>query len=141
MTVHERRADRSAFLALCGLRGSRALGFITAAYTLLLVFATHYPKPEYFLGTQAISDKLLHFTAYVLLSLLAAATLAGYRRWRGSSVLALACALAAFAAIDEITQPLLGRAAEWLDWVFDCMGIAVGILAVAVRLWLSPPRQ
>jgi VanZ family protein len=143
MTVHERRADRAAFLALCGLGGSRALGFITATYTLLLVFATHYPKPEHFLGTHAFSDKVLHFAAYVLLASLAAATLAECRRWGGRGVLALAWSLAAFAAIDEITQPLFGRSAEGLDWVFDCMGIAVGILAVAVavRLWRRPTHQ
>lgn len=81
MTVHERRADRAAFLALCGLGGSRALGFITATYTLLLVFATHYPKPEHFLGTHAFYDKVLHFAAYFLLASLAAATLAECRRW------------------------------------------------------------
>jgi VanZ family protein len=44
----------------------------------------------------------------------------------------VAIALAAFGAVDEITQPLFGRTADVLDWAADCAGIAVGLLLVAI---------
>jgi VanZ family protein len=110
----------------------RILAVATAAYTLLLVFATHYPKPEELLGQNAPSDKTLHFLAYSLLAILAGGTLAMAGRWSLRGVGALAVGLAAFGVIDEITQPFFSRMAEPLDWFYDCVGVAGGLLAVAV---------
>lgn len=107
------------------------LGLTTAAYTLVLVLATHYPKPEELLGRHAPSDKTLHFMAYGVLGLLAAATVAAWRGWTIRDGLRLAAALAAFGAIDEMTQPFFSRAADPLDWVYDLIGIACGLAAVA----------
>jgi VanZ family protein len=42
-------------------------------------------------------------------------------------LLTLFAMLAAFAAADEVTQPLFGRAAEATDWVADVAGIAVAL--------------
>jgi VanZ family protein len=105
----------------------RPLAGLTAAYTGLLVFATHYPNPEQFLGPNPPSDKTLHFLAYGALGLLAAALLAVSGRWSPRRVAVLAVGLAIFAAIDEATQPLFGRSAEPLDWVYDLIGLAAGI--------------
>jgi hypothetical protein len=52
-------------------------------------------------------------------------------RWTPRQVAGLAAGLAAFAAVDEITQPLFSRALERLDWVYDCLGIALGLAVVA----------
>jgi VanZ family protein len=126
------------------LRGRlfRLSAVATAAYTLLLVFATHYPKPEQLLGPHAPSDKTLHVLAYGGLGLLAAVTLATSGRWSTARALVLGAGLAAFGAADEITQPWFQRAAEPLDWVCDCIGIGVGIGLVALvvalgRGWLG----
>lgn len=110
----------------------RILAVATAAYTLLLVFATHYPKPEDLLGKNAPSDKTLHFLAYGMLAILAATTLALAGRWSLRGFVILAAGLAAFGIVDEITQPLFSRMAEPLDWAYDCIGIAGGLLTVAV---------
>lgn len=104
----------------------------TAAYMLLLVFATHYPKPERLLGPNAPSDKTLHCLAYGGLGLLAAATLATSGRWSPARAVVLGAGLAAFGVADEITQPWFGRTTELLDWACDCGGIAVGIAGVAL---------
>lgn len=110
----------------------------TAAYAAILVAATHHPKPERFLGNNPPSDKLLHFMAYALLGSLAAVAVRARGRLTGKKAVALAVGLAVFAALDEITQPIFSRAAEPLDWVFDCLGIAVGIAAVMViSSWAS----
>ncbi len=117
-----------------------ALALAAAAFALALVFATHYPKPEELLGRRLPPDKTLHFAAYAVLTTLAAATLAAAGRWTRAVVVRLATALAIFGLLDEATQPLFSRAAESLDWVFDCLGIAAGLLAIAlavasVRRW------
>lgn len=119
-------------------RWAGPLAGLTAAYTLVLVFATHYPRPEEFLGPNPPSDKTLHVAAYGLLGLFMAATLAAAGRWSRASAGLLLVVLAAFAALDEATQPLFGRNAEPLDWVSDVIGVAAGIAVVAlVRRWLE----
>jgi VanZ family protein len=122
----------------------RPLACLTAAYTLVLVFATHYPRPEELLGPNAPSDKTLHFIAYGLLGSSAAATLATSGRWSPRTVTITLAALAGFAVIDEVTQPLFKRQAEPLDWVCDVIGLAAGIAVVAAaRGWqrrLRPNR-
>ena len=102
----------------------------TAIYTGVLVFATHYPRPEELLGPNAPSDKTLHFIAYAVFAGLASATWLTARRTAHRSIAPLAIALASFGAIDEITQPFFRRHADPLDWVYDCIGIAIGIAAV-----------
>jgi VanZ family protein len=115
---------------------------VTVGYSLFLVWATHHPKPQDLLGPNPPPDKALHFIAYGLLGLLTAATLAASRHWSWRNAIVLAVALALAAVVDESTQPLFGRAAEVLDWVFDVIGIATGVAIVAItcRLlgWPSP---
>jgi VanZ family protein len=67
-----------------------------------------------------------------LLAVFVALAVWGAGRWSRRAVVAVAIALAAFGAVDEITQPLFGRTADVFDWAADCAGIAVGILLVAV---------
>jgi VanZ family protein len=43
--------------------------------------------------------------------------------------------MAVFAMLDEITQPMFSRSAEPLDWVYDCIGIVIGIAIVAITSW------
>lgn len=115
---------------------ARLLALVTGGYTLFLVLATHYPRPEEFLGPNPPPDKLLHFVAYGGLAVLAAGTVALARHWSARRAAGLAGMLAAFAAVDEITQPLFSRASERMDWVFDCVGILGGIAIVAAAVTL-----
>ena len=109
---------------------ARLLAVATVAYTAVLVFATHYPRPEELLGRSPPSDKTLHFVAYAVLAALATATWLTARRTASRGIAALAIALCGFGAIDEITQPFFRRHADPLDWVYDCIGIGIGIAAV-----------
>ena len=129
MQTTERRAKEAAFSA--GFRRG-GLALLAAAYAITLVLATHYPKLDQLLGRYGHADKLLHFVAYFLLAVFVALAVWGAGRWSRRAVVAVAIALAAFGAVDEITQPLFGRTADVFDWVADCAGIAVGILLVAV---------
>jgi VanZ family protein len=116
---------------------------LTVGYSLILVWATHHPKPQDLLGPNPPSDKALHFIAYGLLGMLTAATLAASRHWSLRNAVVLAVALALAAVVDESTQPFFGRAAEALDWVFDVIGIGIGVafVALACRLVGWSPRQ
>jgi VanZ family protein len=120
---------------------ARIAAAATAAYTALLVFATHYPKPQELLGPNAPSDKTLHVMAYAVLAGLVGLTLVAAGRWTGAAIARVAGGLAIFGALDEITQPLpwFRRAADPIDWVFDVGGIALGLaaVAVAVAVWRS----
>ena len=109
---------------------ARVLAGATVAYVALLVFATHHPRPEELLGPNPPSDKTLHFIAYAVLAGLASATWLTAIRTANRGIATLAIALAAFGAVDEITQPFFRRHAEPLDWVYDCIGIAIGIATV-----------
>lgn len=120
------------------IRGSRwtfrLFAAATVAYTCVLVFATHYPKPQELLGANAPSDKTLHVTAYAVLATLVGLTLAAAGRWTGRAITRAAVGIAIFGGLDEITQPLpwFRRAADPLDWILDLGGIALGFAAVAV---------
>jgi VanZ family protein len=118
---------------------TRLLAVATVAYTGLLVCATHHPRPEDLLGPSPPSDKTLHFIAYAVLAGLTSATWLTARRRARLGIAPLAIALAAFGAVDEVTQPFFRRHADPLDWVYDCIGIAIGIAAVvavvAVVAW------
>lgn len=120
-------------LAAARLLVARLLGVATAAYVIVLVFATHYPKPERFLPAGATSDKLLHFIAYGLLAVLAGGAMAASGRWTLKQSALLGAGLMAFAALDEVTQPFFPpRTAEPFDWVADCIGIAIGLVGIAI---------
>jgi VanZ family protein len=120
------------------IRGSRwpfrLAATATVAYTCVLVFATHYPKPQELLGANAPSDKTLHVMAYAVLATLVGLTLAAAGRWTGGAIARAAAGMAIFGVVDEITQPLpwFGRTPDPLDWFFDLGGIALGLAAVAV---------
>jgi VanZ family protein len=121
-------------------RFARPLTMLTVAYTLVLVLATHYPKPEDLLGPDPPSDKTLHFIAYGVLGVLAMAALAarGHRSLRAAAMLLLW--LATLAAVDEATQPLFGRTAELWDWVYDLIGLTAGVAVVAIALGTTARR-
>ena len=103
------------------------LGWFAAAYTAVLVYATHHPRPESLLGKEAPSDKTLHFVAYGVLGGVVAAAVAARGGWRTRTALELFVLLALFAAVDEVTQPLFGRFADAVDWAFDEVGLVAGI--------------
>ncbi len=105
---------------------------VTVAYAAFLVWATHHPKPGDLLGPNPPPDKFLHFGAYGVLGFLVAATAAASGRWSRRTAITLAVGLALAAGVDEVTQPMFGRSAEGLDWVFDVIGLFAGIATVAV---------
>ena len=89
-------------------------------------------------------DKLIHFAAYTILTLLAFWAAASYPRIRGhlsrslfSAIgLILLAALLAWGLIDEATQPLFGRSFQWNDYAANAIGICAGASAIAAAIAL-----
>ena len=117
----------------------RGLDLLAAAYTCILLYATHHPRPAELVGPDAPGDKSLHLIAYTLLGGVVAAAFASRGGWGWRAAAALFVPLALFAAADEITQPLFGRFADGVDWAVDELGLVAGIGLVTVAARLLAP--
>ena len=115
----------------------RGLDLLAAAYTCILLYATHHPRPAELVGPDAPGDKSLHLIAYTLLGGVVAAAFASRGGWGWRAAAALFVPL--FAAADELTQPLFGRFADSVDWAFDELGLVAGIGLVTVAARLLAP--
>lgn len=105
---------------------------VALAYLVALVVGTHLP-PAAVRMPPSLSDKLLHFGAYAGLALLfAVAWETSTGRLNGRHLRILWVAIAALAVVDEVTQLLVDRDAEFGDWLADAAGAAVGLLVFRV---------
>jgi|SoiMethySBSTD1v2_1073268.scaffolds.fasta_scaffold2759247_1 VanZ family protein len=93
---------------------------------------THIPISEESLPPVG-GDKVLHFGAYLGLSLLLATAwqLAGGVLTRRHLAFAW-IAVIAYGAFDEVTQILVGRDCDIKDWLADAAGAAAGLLLFVV---------
>ena len=126
-------------------RRLRWTAWIACGLTWLCAFvATHVPAGR--VPSVGVSDRMLHAVGYFVLGALflmalASSGLGTVRR----AVLALAI-LSAYAAVDEITQPLVDRSPDPVDWGADVVGalaaaIVIGIVPKAFRRHRDPcPR-
>ena len=103
-----------------------------AIYWLILFTATSLPVER--LPSIGFSDKVNHFIAYFVLSVLVNLTLIYQRKSRSlfekaTMVTIIVCLF--YGVADELHQILIpGRFAETLDWVADASGTIVGVLIV-----------
>jgi len=101
-------------------------------YWVVLFVATHVPIQQPF-GPRG-TDKLVHFAAYGLLAFLAATAWTARRCPTPGSYLAIFLLLSIYGALDEVTQPLVGRTCDPADWLADVGGVAIGLgVFAAVR--------
>jgi VanZ family protein len=134
------RRDRAAH-ASTTKRVYRWLSRALFAYILAMIYATHTPEtPEFVeeIGFAAM-DKLIHVGMYTGLSCLLALVLwlrsAGARSGAGLSAagyVAVALLVSTYATLDELTQPWTGRERDFMDWLADLLGMAVGLLLFTV---------
>jgi VanZ family protein len=82
----------------------------------------------------ADADKLAHGTLYAILGLLSVRASGRPRRPAWVLVIVLG-SVALLGALDEWHQQFIsGRCVEFLDWVADCLGAAVGVVAATAVL-------
>jgi len=112
--------------------------FALLAYLILLGIMTHTPAPQIpdlESGVPHI-DKMAHVAMYVILSvLLLTSRICGLKRsWLVNLLVAMVLA-AGIGAIDEVTQPYVGRSGTLGDWIADLVGIGLaGCASVLTRL-------
>ena len=101
-------------------------------YWIMLFTATSLPAAN--LPSVAISDKIKHFGAFFGLSVLLSLTLLYQNKNSLFKNYFLAAALvisSIYGLLDEIHQNFVpGRNSEFLDWVADSLGAAVGVFVV-----------
>lgn len=100
---------------------------------------THIPAKE--MPAITISDKTLHFVGYFVLGSLMLLTMAGYGASLLRRTLTVVCTMMAYAAIDEITQPLVNRHCSLGDWGADIVGAVAAVLLIEIIFALSPSRH
>ncbi len=103
--------------------------------TVVVLGMTHVPQaemPEVLMAGGL--DKVEHVVAYGVVGL---CYLLAVKRSAGLRVpLAIVLVLAGVAALDEVTQPLVHRSCDIVDWASDAIGITLAwIAAAAVRRW------
>jgi hypothetical protein len=101
-------------------------------YWLGLIIATHIPVP-YWVRTLGVSDKTMHFAAYMILTMLLWLTFffdvrANWRKFQPWIVLLL---IGLHGIADELTQHYIaGRSTDRLDLASDMFGAAAALLIV-----------
>lgn len=108
---------------------ARIARYCTAGLLICLFIATHYPTP-YLPHSVAAADKIAHCLAYFALafSALVSWDLAiGPLRPQHYFTVWLVGTL--YGAFDEVTQIPVGRHCDLHDWLFDILGIVLGLTA------------
>lgn len=101
---------------------------LLAGYWLTLLVATHLPTQVAGLPRNQ-ADKLIHFVAYAVLAwLLATAWQASVGRLNTRHLKFVWLVVVLYGAIDEVTQPLVGRTMSLADWLADAAGAAIGLM-------------
>lgn len=105
-------------------------------YWIILLSATSIPADS--VPTTGVSDKIEHFLAYFILSILLASTLFFQNKFtilKKYYLLSTLIIASVYGAIDELHQLLVpGRSCELLDWLSDIGGVILGIIFVRTIL-------
>ncbi len=103
---------------------------IWALYWLAIFIATHLPPTTRAMRlASGVPDWLLHGTAYAGLAAIAVWAPASRPTMRRQAI--WFTILLAYGAMDEITQPLVGRSCELSDWFADAVGALTGLVAMS----------
>lgn len=106
------------------------LWLLCSAYWVALFTLTHLPRvPRTIRGS--LGDKAGHFLAYAVLAGLLYLAMWASKSRRGRPGAFVIAVTLAYAAMDELTQPFVGRSCEFLDWLADAAGVLaiVGLFA------------
>ena len=105
---------------------ARAVLILLVALWVCAFICTHMPGRN--IPSTGMDDKKLHVVGFFVLASLLLLTLSSHLVPRAPRMWLTLCIMAAYAAMDELTQPWFGRGCEGLDWVSDMTGTAVAII-------------
>ena len=113
-----------------GRRFRRVIWSLTAIYWLGIFALTHLPPVE--IPKMHISDKLAHFSVFAVLGVLVHLSLWPSRR-AAFFIMAVTMAVTLiYAAVDELTQPIVGRTCSLRDWYADAWGAATAVAVMTI---------
>ncbi len=101
--------------------------------TLSVLTLTHLPQdltPEALRDGPFHIDKAEHVVAYGLISI---CSIPAVKRRHGRILLAVLLAVTVLSALDELTQPLIGRTASPWDLLADLIGVALAFMMSLIR--------
>ena len=104
----------------------RALLAILVIYWISMYVGTHVPTLPSVIADHA--DKLIHCCAYGGLAFLLILAIGSRRSITFRQLIFVWLFVAGYGVFDEVTQPLVGRHADLVDWVADIFGAAIGLL-------------
>jgi len=115
------------------------VAIVCTIWWIAAAVATHVPAEDLPVGVH--SPSLLHVVGYAITTALFLMSLIAYgiavpRRWLIAVVV-----IAAYAAVDEATQPWVGRDGSVDDWVADLIGMAFALAMIEVPAALARFRQ
>jgi len=101
---------------------------ILVLYWIILAIVAHIPIPKLVYQAQ-VSDKWLHFLAYMNLTFLLWFSLrpVSLVRWRRKMVWLILFIVVVYGGIDELLQPLVGRTKDFGDFLANVSGILTGL--------------
>jgi VanZ family protein len=101
---------------------------LLALYWPTLFILAHIPIPKY-VQRAGISDKCLHFLAYILLTFLFWFALRPNEkvRWRRGSTWWVIFIIIGYSVIDEVLQSYVGRTCDAMDIATDLAGVLTGL--------------
>ncbi len=147
--AQQKKAKQQVALVARQSQRKLALGII-GVYASMLILSTHWPRLVLPKFPKIIPfDKVCHFSGYAILMFLLLVLPTGwFRRPEGGfrpqawfAATSLLVIVAICAAIDEVTQPLVMRDMDPLDWTSDVMGALTALTLVTVYLFIQNLRQ
>ena len=118
---------------LRSLRHVILVGFV--ASWLGAFVATHIPLEQ--LPAFGASDKTLHLVGFFLLGAAFWLTMLAFGSARSHRVVVIVSVMTIYAALDEITQPLVNRYAARDDWLADIIGVIAAVVLLEAGRWLA----
>jgi VanZ family protein len=117
----------------------RSMWIVVALYWLGIFGGTHWPVPPHTPLDNV--DKWMHFSAYWGLAILFSLALSTRRPLSLARSLGVVLLLAGYGALDEVTQPLVGRDCDFFDWCADLTGILLGVSLFLLWAWHRRSHQ
>lgn len=130
-------ADIKADMSL--LRRHKYVITILAIYWPVLFIITHIPVPM-LARRSGMSDKTMHFLAYLVLVFFWWFTISPYRRvkWHKAKVWMTLVIMVWYGVFDEWLQSRVGRSADVKDFFTDLIGTITGLIILTVlRFWTA----
>jgi hypothetical protein len=123
-----------------GLTGRQKKTIVVSVLYLITLFTfTHIPIPQVVYRAN-VSDKWLHFLAYMNLFFLLWFSINPDKKanWRKLAVWLVFLGAVISGAVDELSQPYTGRTCDFWDFTADTKGVSAGFIIVTfVSFWPS----